>query len=297
METGIATRLDLNLAKTNLANTQSTYHDLLGQRQLAENEIALLTGQSASEFSIRPSPLAGPPPHLPPNVPSTVLFQRPDIAQLERDLSVQNALIGVARAGYFPTINLTGALGYSSPDLSQFLKWISRYWALGANASQVAWDWGKLDSQLAASMARFGQASDNYKQQVLTALQEVENALSTLEQVDRQYQNVITAYEANRDSSILLDDRYRKGLSNALDAASSEIAALQSEMQTQNILGIRYVSTVQLIKAFGGRWNDPIELTLSQSLPEKPGGGAQSKYGYESHLPCIVQHYAGRHGF
>lgn len=251
---GLATQMDINLAKANLADTQSSYENLLQQRKVAENEIAVLMGQSPSEFHLESSPLRTEPPRLPPNIPSTVLMQRPDIGQLERDLATQNALIGAAVAGYFPNINLTGAIGYSSPDLTQFLKWISRYWAMGANAKQVAWDWGKLDADVSANFARFGQASDNYRQQVLTALKEVENALSTLEQVDNQYKHLRLAYEALNSSYLLMNERYQKGLSNVIDATLSEISALQAEVQIENMLGISYVSTVQLIKAFGGRW-------------------------------------------
>ncbi len=251
---GLVTELDVYQSETSVANARAIYHDTQRLRALAENQIAVLAGRSASEFSIPRLVLNIAPPTLPADIPSTILMQRPDIAEAERNLAASNARIGVAYASYFPSLSLTGALGYSSPDLRQFLQWISRYWMLGASSNQVVWDAGRLDSNFIIAASRFRQASKTYQQQVLTALQEVENALTTLEQREKQYQQLVILFESNRKSLLLLKNRYEKGLSTSLDVATTQINELNAELQTANLLGLRYVSTIELIKAFGGRW-------------------------------------------
>ena len=107
------------------------------QRALLEDAIATLMGIPASEFSLEHNPLKGLPPAIPAGIPSEVIIQRPDIAEAERKAASEHALIGVAYANFFPSLTLTGALGFLSPDLKDFLTWKSRVWTLGASAARL----------------------------------------------------------------------------------------------------------------------------------------------------------------
>lgn len=253
---GLVTYLDVTQAQVDLANVEANYYQAVRLRTLAENRIAVLTGQLASDFCLEHNPLKDSPPVIPAGIPSTILLKRPDIAQAEREMASQHALVGAAYASFFPSFSLTGALGYLSPDASQFLKWISRYWMMGANASQMVFDGGRDCSNLRAAWARFGEASGNYQQTVLTAFQEVEDALNNIEQQTKQVEQLKIAAEASEKATQISLNRYQRGVSIYLEVVTNERLHLEAEVNWINQQGELYVSTIQLIKALGGSWGD-----------------------------------------
>src|ERR1700722_4621414 len=132
--TGIDSDLDVAQADTLLETTLAQATALGIQRAQYEHAIALLVGQAASTFSLKPAPMKYSPPPVPLGLPTQLLERRPDIAAAERGVATSNAVIGVARAAYFPTVSLTGGVGLQSSTLSQLLKSSSFYWAAGAGA-------------------------------------------------------------------------------------------------------------------------------------------------------------------
>lgn len=251
---GLGNSLDVAGASLEVSNTESNYYDALRQRAIVENIIATLIGVPASDFCIEFCPLQGEPPLIPAGVPSEVLLQRPDVAEAERKCAAQNAQIGVANASIFPSLSLTGTLGYSSPDLSQFLKWISRLWAMGANVNQTVFDGGLNEGSIIEAWARFLEATSAYQQQVLIAFQDVENALHNLEYQAKQYASLSASVDAAHTRYNLSAQRYKSGLSNYLEVIESENSELAAQLSLANIQGQRFISTVQLIKALGGSW-------------------------------------------
>jgi outer membrane protein, multidrug efflux system len=249
---GLVTYLDVTQAQVDLANASASYEDAIRLRKLAENQIAVLTGAFASDFCIEHRPLRDSPPVIPAGIPSTVLLRRPDIAQNERAMASQHALVNAAHANFFPSLTLTGALGYSSPDIRQFLKWISRYWAAGANASQMVFDGGRDDYNLEAAWARFFEATGTYQQTVLTAFQEVEDSLNNIEQYHKEARQLQIAVEASRKATGISLNRYQRGVAIYLEVVENERLQLQAETNYVNVQSLLYVSTVQLIKALGG---------------------------------------------
>jgi multidrug efflux system outer membrane protein len=184
-------------------------------------------------------------------------MRRPDIAQAERSMASEHALIGAAYASFFPSFSLTAALGFSSPDISQFLKWIGRYWMLGADMSQMVFDGGRDCADLKIAIARFRQASGSYQQQVLTAFQEVEDALTNIAQYTKQADNLQEVVRASKKATAISMNRYVNGVSIYLEVMENERLELQAEVNWINVLNLRYAATVQLIKALGGGWGDP----------------------------------------
>lgn len=257
-EKGLANLLDVTQAETDLANSRSTYEDTLRARDLEENKVAILIGVPPSLFSMQSHPLKEPPPQIPAGIPSNILIQRPDIAQAERTLASERALIGVARAEFLPSISLTGTLGYLSPDFSQFLKWISRLWMIGADVNQNIFDGGRKWSNLTEAWANFREASETYQQTVLTAFQEVEDALSNIEQQGKQSKYLKIAVDSSTKSTEISTNRYYHGLDTYLQVVDNEKTQLQSELSLASLLGLRYTSTIQLIKALGGSWSNAV---------------------------------------
>lgn len=254
---GLINYTDVTRAALEYTNAEAQLYDSIRQRNNKENQLAVLVGVPASNFKIAHNPLEVPPPSVPATLPSTILLNRPDIAKAERDMASTHALIGVAYAAFFPQISLTGTLGYLSPDLTHFLKWKSRLWSYGAEAAQNIFDGGRNISNLEASWASFYETSGTYQNQVLTAFQEVEDALSDIELQSLQYESLKKSIDSAKLTTILSTDRYNKGLVNYLDVVDSERAELQVEKDAIDLLGQRYLSTIHLIKALGGTWNPP----------------------------------------
>lgn len=245
---------DVSRAKLDLSNVEADYYEARRLREVEINRIAVLIGTAASDFGLAHSPLDGDPPSVPASMPSTVVQQRPDIAQAERERASQHALVRVAYANFFPTITLTGTLGYSSPDLQHFLKWKSRLWSLGASALQTAFDGGRTDYNLMAAWAQFYAADAEYKQQVLQAFEEVEDALSDIQMLIKESEYLFESVRAAKTTAQIAQDRYFQGVTFYLDVMDSQRDELNSERDYISLQGRRYAATIQLVKAIGGTW-------------------------------------------
>lgn len=245
---------DVSRAEFEYENTQAKYFRALKLRDLEENKIAVLLGINASDFNIEAMPLKQSPPLIPSGLPSDVLLQRPDIAQAERAMASEHAMIGVAYASFFPSLSLTGALGFSSPELKDFLSWKSRLWAIGANAFQPIFDAGRLHSNLEFAKSKFRESCTSYQQQVLKSFQEVEDALAALERLRNEHESLQKAVQAAENMYKIASDRYSKGITFYLDVVDSERQELEAERSLIESLGQQYAATIQLIKSLGGGW-------------------------------------------
>lgn len=237
-----------------VSNVTAQYREILRLRAVLENRLAVLTGSPSSEFCFEHYPLQGFPPKIPVGIPSEVLIRRPDIAEAERLMATEHSLANAAYASFFPSLSLTGGGGSSSPHLRYFLKSKGRLWSFGANASQMLFDGGKLSADLAIQESRFREAGDDYQQKVLVALEEVEDALSNLESYADEYEDISDSVEWAKKTYRIANSRYDKGVASYLEVVISEQEELANEIMQNNLQGLRFVSTIQLIKAIGGGW-------------------------------------------
>jgi multidrug efflux system outer membrane protein len=266
---------------------QAHYEDAVRQRRLFENAIGALIGKTASEFTLATDELNTLPPIVPAGVPSTLLIRRPDVAQAERKMAAAHALIGVAYASFYPAINLTGALGFLSPELGEFLTWGGRLWQWGAQIFQTVFDGKRRSSQLDFAKATFQETEGQYKKVILTAFREVEDALNNLEQEAKQADDYLRVWEAAGSTAAIFTRRFEVGVSSQLEVLSSRLQKIQAEQEFVHLTGLRYQATVQFIKALGGNW-------CSESTPaETDCGSAQGDDGDECHRPQIVQNDPG----
>jgi multidrug efflux system outer membrane protein len=234
--------------------TLDEYDRLVQQRGLEENRLALLLGVPASEFKVSFNPLYSLPPPIPPSLPSEVITQRADIAEAERIRASEHAMIGVAYASFFPSISLTGAIGFSSPEFHDFMKWKSRLWQIGLQSLQPLFDGGLRCSNLAIAISKFRQADAEYQNQVLVALQEVEDALLKLETLKLEYETMDISVKEAKDLNRIATNRYGSGITFYLDVIDAERQKLYTESNRILLLGERYFATIELIKALGGSW-------------------------------------------
>ncbi len=178
--------LDVERAETELASAQAEQVGLAKQRNELENALAVLLGKAVSEFSLTPTLMRNRPIAVASGLPSALLERRPDVAAAERQMAAANARIGVAKTAFFPAISLTGSLGYASTESSNLFKWDSRTWGLGPAISLPIFSSGRNSANLKRAEAAFEEAAANYRQQVLIAFRDVEDALAGIRFLDEQ---------------------------------------------------------------------------------------------------------------
>lgn len=271
---GLSPLLDVSQARGVLAHAQSDLENTQRLRNIEENQVATLIGRYASEFSLPHSPLEENPPRVPPNLPSVVLLQRPDIAEIERLRASYHDDIRVAYASFFPELNLTSSLGYLSPELNKLLTWPARLFSMAASIMQPIFEGGLLYANLREAIAQFREADATYCEKILSVLQEVEDALQSIEQQEKQAIYLKEAVEAADLSLKLSEELYENGLTNYLQVAVIAQNTLQEHISYSRNLGALYVSTVQLIQALGGNWDryqDGVVVDVEESLEPVEG--------------------------
>lgn len=252
---GLVDYLPVAASAGQLTQLQADMEELVRLRAIQEDQIALLIGQPASCLTLPRLPLTNcPPPEIPEGLPANLLLRRPDLAEAERRMASQHSLIGVAYASFFPAISLTAGIGSFSPDIEDFLSWLSRYLAYTITGGQDISVGGRDRANLCAAYARFFQADAQYREQVLVAFQEVEDALNNLRVQERQFVDLTENVQWAQETAYLTEQQYQKGLVNYLNVIDTQNSALQSERNLIGLQGLRYLSTVQLIKALGGCW-------------------------------------------
>ena len=227
------------------------------QRGPFEHAVATLTGTPAPSFSLVADIRELTPPTVPLGVPSDVLERRPDVASAERAMAAANAQIGVAKAAYYPSITITPNLGYESRMLASLFSAPSVLWAIGAQFAQPLFSAGRLDANVEFARANYDATVASYRRVVLTAMQEVEDgitSLSALESADRQAR---TAVRTARRVLELATARYEGGATTYLDVITAQQALLSAERLAAQLSGQRLLTSVFLIKALGGDWDRP----------------------------------------
>lgn len=251
---GIVPRSDVTQALTQLKSTQAQAVDLEWQRAQLEHAIAVLIGVPPSGFSITVRNDIPRLPQVPVALPSQLLERRPDVASAERSVIAANASIGVAQTAWFPDLSLSVAGGYRS---SSFADWISvpnRYWSLGPALAMKLFDGGARRAELERSEGFYDQTVAQYRQTVLDAFREVEDALVELSVLEREQTLQQEAVEAARESLRLVENQYRAGTVDFNSVVTVQAAALTNQRSALTLLGNRLRASVLLITALGGGW-------------------------------------------
>ena len=264
-DAGISAGLDVSQADTQLDAARSQVAQVLSERALMEHAIAALIGVSASTFSISPAIVDVQLPHIPSGLPATLLQRRPDIAAAQRRMIAANANIGVARAAYFPSLTLGAQGGYESTAFANLLSAPSAYWAIGPNVLLSIFDGGLRRAQVAQARAQFDETAANYRGTVITALQQVEDSLATLNHNDDAAREEKAAVDAAQRSLKLSMALYVQGAADYLTVVTSQTALLTAQLQALSLDTLQLRSSVDLIRALGGGWEDSSEpLTASR---------------------------------
>lgn len=251
---GIDSALDVSRAKVQLDTAKAKISDIAASRALYEHAIATLVGESASAFSIVPAVVDIRLPAIPIGVPATLLQRRPDISAAERRLAAANARIGVAKAAYFPSVNLAAAAGYESTYQSEWLSAPNLFWSIGPSALLSIFDAGRREAVVAQAEAGYKAAGGQYRSTVLHAFQEVEDNLSLLKELSEES---VALNDAIADTQHALDiamNRYREGIASYLEVVTAQAVAQQVQLDELNLRRRKLQASVNLIRTLGGGW-------------------------------------------
>jgi NodT family efflux transporter outer membrane factor (OMF) lipoprotein len=272
---GIASKLDVSQAQTQIDTTKAELIDTGVLRAQYEHSIAALLGKTPADLTLAPAPLTAQPPAIPGVLPTALLERRPDVAGAERRVAAANAQIGVAKAAFYPAIGFNASAGVESNSLLNWLTWPSRFWSLGPSLAQTLFEAGGRKAVTDQALAAYDGTAATYRQTVLTAFQEVEDNLSALRILEKESQQQELAVNSAALSTELSLNQYKGGITTYLQVITAQAIELGDRVTAVNLLTRRMVASVGLIQALGGGW-DASQLPKSQDLLP-PGKGFFSK--------------------
>jgi NodT family efflux transporter outer membrane factor (OMF) lipoprotein len=269
-DTGVTDQITVVEALNTLQNAQSALTNLGVARAQYEHVIAVLVGTNPSGFSIPVKPLNATPPPVPTGVPSQLLERRPDIAGAERTMAAANAQIGVAVAAFYPNLTLSAEGGLESSAISHLFDLASRFWSVGASASETIFDAGLRRATVNQYIATYNADVASYRQTVLTAFQQVEDSLAAERILSKQLLQQQAAVESAKKFLELETGRYDTGIDPYVDVVTAQTTLLSDQQSLASLHTQQMTASVQLIEALGGGW-DSSQLPSPAEVSKKMG--------------------------
>ena len=254
---GLSNELDVSRTRIERANAEADLHEAQRQRNTLEHALAVLVGASPSEPVVAGARDASLPqaPGIPVGLPASLLGQRPDLAASVETLRSFNAQIGVAQGAFYPALTLTGNFGYASESLRNLAQGSARQFSIGPLAlSLPVFDAGRNRANLKLAQARYDEAVANHEARLLTALREVEDALSDVQQRQQQGDVQAQAQQAAARALLVAQARYERGVSTYLDVTDAQRSALAADRAAAQIRTQRLLAAVSVARALGGGW-------------------------------------------
>lgn len=253
---GIVARTDVYQAQSQLESAES---DLEGERRTRtqfEDAIAVLVGEPANGFRIAAIPTWRPiVPAVPASLPGTLVERRPDVASAERQVAAANANIGVAKAAFFPTLDLSADYGFNDQSIGKLFTSAASLWSLGAQVTETLLDFGARKAQVAQARFAYDATVAAYRGTVLTALQDVQDDLVAQTILARQEAHLRAASIAADRSEQSLREQYRSGIVVFTDVVTAQATALSARRALVQATQDRQTAAVALIQALGGGWS------------------------------------------
>lgn len=254
---GVASKLETDRAAAALADAAASIPQVETQIATTEDQLSILLGVSPRPMPRQSLAIQGPPPpEIPAGLPSDLLRRRPDVLAAEQSLISANATIGANLANFFPQIGLTTFLGKVSPEVSAFTGGAANAWNVGATITGPIFQGGQLRAQYRAAKASFEEAKAAYQESVLTALQDVANALISKQKLGETRVFQAQAVVLLADSVKLATDRYMNGKSSYFEVLEAQQQLYPSERAEVQAQSGELIAVVQLYKALGGGWEN-----------------------------------------
>ncbi|MBS0186047.1 MAG: efflux transporter outer membrane subunit [Proteobacteria bacterium] len=260
LKMGGAAEVDILTQETLLAQTQALLPTLEKQLYYTSHAISVLVGEFPEEIQRMPFTFKDLhlPRNLPIQLPASLVRKRPDIKASEALLKASNANIGVAQANFFPTLTLTGSVGTMALSTHDMMANSATVWSLGSSLLLPLFKGGALTAEKRAMEAAYDQAFANYRQTVLTAFQEVADALRSIVQDAKNFQLQNSAQEKALKTFLISERQFKVGGVPYLSVLNAEIQYLQTLLNTINASALRFTDTVALFQALGGGWEEKL---------------------------------------
>jgi len=256
-QAGLSDALALQRARSNLESTRALIPSLRASLEEAKNRLAVLLGEHPGAVH-KELALHGPVPLVPPAIsidaPAAILRRRPDVRQAERELAAQSARVGVAMAELYPRITLNGSIGLSAVSSGDLLTAGSRTFSYGPRITLPIFSAGSIRAGIEARSALQEQALIRYESAVLTALEEVENALNAYAQELERRSALQESAQAAQEAAELAEYQYRSGLVDFTALLDTQRSLLSAQDELVRNSGALTSNLVRLYKALGGGW-------------------------------------------
>jgi NodT family efflux transporter outer membrane factor (OMF) lipoprotein len=268
-QSGLATELDAAQARMNVQSTRATLPSLEGGLQSAVNHIAVLLGErpgavNAELAEVRPVPSV--PLEVAVGVPADLLRRRPDIRNAERQVAAQTARLGVSKADLYPTFTLSGSLGLSSEVFSKLFTPDALLASIAGAVQHTIFDRRKIRENIKVQDAVLDQNVTAYESTVLTAMEDVENALLAFAKEQARRQSLAEASVAAAQASQIANDLYASGLKDFLNVLDAERSLLNLQNELAQSDATITADLIRLYKALGGGWD-----SSAANSPATPG--------------------------
>lgn len=258
-EAGMIARADVVQAENQLEGVRAQLLELVDQRAMAENAIAVLAGQPPSSFGIEADGSLLALPAVPSALPGELLARRPDLVVAERRVAAANARIGVAQAAWLPDLTLGLSGGYRSGSFADWFEAPNRVWALGPTLAATLFDGGARAATLDDARAAHDAAAEAWREAVLAALQETEDAFASLRALEARAAQQARVVALAEENERLVTNRYRAGQVSFLEVVVAQNGTLAARRNALDITRDRLQASVQLVAALGGGWSVPAE--------------------------------------
>jgi NodT family efflux transporter outer membrane factor (OMF) lipoprotein len=252
---GTAAKSDVITAEAQVLNAQAALIAAGVSRAQSEHAIAVLMGRPPAELSIAHGALSHGIPLVPVRLPSSLLERRPDVAAAEETMRQANANIGVAFAGYFPSISLSGLFGYSGNPFIGGIGPTNPIWSFGSSLAQPIVNGGLTGAQVEAAHEFYQADVATYRQTVLTAIQQVEDNLSGIRILSRESKVQVEDVRISRQATQIALNEYRAGTQSFTTVVTAEAQQLTAEENELLTRGQLHFDAVSLIVALGGGWS------------------------------------------
>ena len=254
-DAGVGDYISVVEAQATLKAAQSSQINVGLLRAQYEHAIATLVGKIATDFSIPIRAMVYTPPAIPTGVPSQLAERRPDVAAAERTLAEANATIGIGYGAFFPQVTIGLGGGLESSTFKHLFDIASRTWSVGPSVSQVVFNGGLYRAQLHQYEAVYNGDLATYRQTVLTAFQQVEDALSATRVYSQQ---ILAQQDAVKSAQQFLDlemERYQSGVDPFVNVVTAQTTLLNDQVTLNSLHVSEMLSTVQLVQELGGGWD------------------------------------------
>ncbi len=255
--TGLSAKTDVLTVQNQIDSARNQLMEVRRSRAREEHAIAILLGLPPAGFALEPKTVAMAAPVVPPGLPPTLLSRRPDVAAAEHQLIAANALVGVAQAGFYPTLSLTGSAGLQSVNLNSLANWQSRVWSLSPGLTLPIFAGGKITAAVAQARANYAALVAAYRTAVLGAYRDVEDELSDLQYLKSESEALDQTLANAKENRALLVVQYQQGIASSLDLITADQTELTTRLNIENTRNQRLAATVLLLKALGGGWTPP----------------------------------------